>query len=57
MLTKNQLEAAAKRIADASEKFAIASAALGVYGDNTWAILVAALCMAVSIFLSLRGAR
>ena len=57
MLNKGQLEAASKRIADACEKFAIVSAALGVYEGNKWAVLLAVAFMAASIILTVRGVK
>ena len=57
MLNERQREAAIKRIADASEKFAIASAALGVYEGITGAVLLALAFLTVSIILTVRGVR
>jgi len=44
MLSDTQRAAAIKRIADVGEKFAIVSAALGVYEGSTGAMLVAGAC-------------
>jgi len=57
MLSATQREAAAKRLADASEKLAIVSAALGLYEGNKWAMLVAVACIVVSMVLTVRGAK
>ena len=52
-----QRDAAIKRIADASEKFAIVSAALGVYESNTGAMFFTVAFLVVSVILTVRGAK
>jgi len=57
MWNVTQRDAAIKRIADASEKFAIVSAALGVYEGKVVAMFFAIAFLAMSIILTVRGAK
>lgn len=57
MSHRNKICATAKRIADASEKFAVASFAIGAYQGNIGAGFIGLAFLAVCLILTWRGAR
>ena len=57
MLNDKQKELLAKRIADASEKLAVAGIALGVYQENAFAAFVGGLILAFSLVITWRVAK
>ena len=56
-MTTEQKHALAKRIADASEKLAVAGVAMGVYQENIFAALVGGIVLAFSLVITWRVAR